>query len=86
MVGLFRKLEGKNRKLRFVTINEIVDWHNKIYQCNVINKYRQGAFDSKLTQADKCHECAFAQRKACKHFACLAEERKDNTEVYFERI
>jgi hypothetical protein len=86
MVGLFRRLEGKNRKLRFVAIDEIVDWHNNIYQCNVINKYRQGAFDSKLTQADKCHDCAFAQRKACKHFACMAEERKDNTEVYFERI
>ena len=68
MVGLFRKLEGKNRKLRFVAIDEIVDWHNNIYQCNIINKYRQGAFDSKLTQADKCHDCAFAQRKACKHF------------------
>lgn len=86
MVGLFRRLEGKNHKLKFVTIDEIINWHKNIYQCNKINKYRQGSFDSKLTQAEKCLDCAFAQRKACKYFACMKEERKDKTDVYFERI
>lgn len=86
MVGLFRRLDGKSRNLRFVAVDDIVVWHNNIYQCNMINKYRHGAFDIGLTQADKCLDCAFAQRKACKHFACMADERKDNKEVYFERI
>ena len=86
MVGLYRRLEGKNRKLRFVAVDEIIDRHNNIFRCNEINTYRHQAFSPKLTNTKKCIDCAFSLRKACKHFACMAEERKDNTEVYFERI
>ena len=79
MVGLYRRLEGKNRKLRFVAVDEIIDWHKNIFRCNEINTYRHQAFSPKLTNTEECIDCAYA------HTNCLHQEPRVCLRMFFYR-
>lgn len=79
MTGLFRWIEGRRPHLRFIAKGDMFDWHNNIYQALSLDTYG-------YNKEFQCVACAFAQRKACKYFACQAEERKDKTDIFFERI
>lgn len=79
MVGLFRRIEGKKRKLRFIAVDEIFDWHKYIYQAKSLKEFGK-------QKDEQCIACAFSQRAACKYFACKANEREDKTDIWFDRI
>lgn len=80
MTGIMRELEGKKSNI-FKEVGEMFYWHKNVYRCNKVGEYQTDSLEYKCQL-----QCAFAQRAACKWFACMANERKDKTEVYFERI